>query len=221
MINCAGCGTPATGDVKFCRKCGASLRGDGESLQPRSAGERFDWSRTWVADMLLTSDERERRRAARELSARPEDLAAIELKEAANLQKEIKNGVITTVSGIGVTIFLLVFMGTIAAMQPDPRAATMLGRLWVAGLIPLLVGIGMLVNAFFVSGRFSKHRLKVLNSVFVSAESAKGEQGATTGEIQYLDAPPSVVPSVVEHTTHRLVEPEGALRGNPSMRTDE
>ena len=42
--------------------------------------------------MLLTSDERERRRAARELSARPEDLAAIELKEAANLQKEIKNG---------------------------------------------------------------------------------------------------------------------------------
>lgn len=221
MINCPECKTPATDDVKFCRKCGASLRGTGESHQPRSAGDRFDWSRTWLADMLLTGDERARRRAAREISGRPEDLAAAELQEAASLQKEIKNGIITTFAGIGVTIFLMVFMGTIAAMQPDPRAATMLGRLWVVGLIPFLVGVGMLVNAFFVSSRFSRHRKSVLSSVLASGAPARREPGPATGEIQYLDAPPSVVPSVVEHTTHHLVEPDRVLRGNPSMRTDE
>lgn len=221
MINCPGCGTPATGDVKFCRKCGASLRGDGKSVQPRSAAERFDWSRTWMANMLLTADERARRRAAREIAGSPEDLAAAELAEAAALQKEIKNGIITTFSGIGLTIFLFVFMGTLAAMQSDPKVATMFNSLCVAGIIPFLVGIGMLINAFFVSGRFSAHRMKVLKSVMAYGASAEREPGAATGEIQYLDAPPSVVSSVVEHTTHHLVEPEGALRGNPSMRTDE
>lgn len=209
MINCPGCGTRATDDVKFCRKCGASLRGDGDSLQPRGAGDRFDWSRTWLADMLLTRDERARRRAAIEISGRPEDLAAAELKEAASLQKEIKNGIITTFSGVGLTIFLFVFMGTIAAMQTDPMAATMLGSLWVAGIIPFLVGIGMLVNALFVSGRFSRHRKNVLSSVLSAGSPVHREPGAPTGKMQYLDAPPSVVSSVVEHTTHRLIEREG------------
>ena len=206
-IYCPECATPATDDVKYCTKCGASLRGGVEAVQSRESDDRFDWSRTWVADMLRTDDERARRRAEIELSGRPEDLLAAELKQAADLQKEIKNGIITAFSGVGITIFLLIFMGAIAAMQNDPRTATMLGSLWAAGLIPLFVGVGMLVNALVVRRYFIPHRQNILRSVFASSEPAR-----TTGELPALDAPPSAVSSVTEHTTRQLPEPERILR---------
>lgn len=221
MISCPVCKTPATDGVKFCRKCGASIRGDDEPGLSRGTGDRFDWSRTWLAEMLLTGDERARRRAAVELSGRPEELVAAELAESARLEKEIKNGIVTTFAGIGLTIFLLVFMGTIAAMQADPKVATMLNSLWVVGTIPFLVGIGLLVNAIFVSSRFSRHRRTVLNSVLASGAMDHCEPGTATGEIPRLEAPPSVVPSVVEHTTERLIEPEPVRRGNPARRTTD
>ena len=211
-IYCPGCATPATDDVKFCKKCGANLRGVVEALQSRNPDERFDWSRTWVADMLLTEDERARRRAAMEIPGRPEDLVAAELKQVNDLQKEIKGGIITAFSGIGLTIFMLVFMGAIAAMQRDPKTAMLLSSLWAAGLIPFFVGVGILVNAFFVSKHFSQHRQNLLRSVFASGAPAPGERARTTGELPALDAPPSAVPSVVEHTTRRLAEREQVIR---------
>ena len=212
-IYCPGCATPATDDVKFCKKCGANLRGVVEALQSRNPDERFDWSRTWMANMLLTEDERGRRRAAMEIPGRPEDLVAAELKQIADLQKEIKTGLITTFSGIGLTVFMLVFMGALAAMQDDPKTAMMLRSLWVAGVIPFFVGVGILVNAFFVSKHFSQHRQNLLRSVFASGAPAPGERARTTGELPALDAPPSAVPSVTEHTTYNLAEPEQVVRG--------
>jgi hypothetical protein len=198
-IYCPGCATPATDDLKYCKTCGASLRGAVEGQQSRTPTEGFDWGRTWMADMLLTEDERARRRVAIELSGRPEEIAAAELKEIGALQREIKNGIITTATGIGMTVFLWFFMGTLAAVQSDPKAAMILGSIWIAGVIPIFIGVGMLVNAFFVTRRFSEHRQNILKSAFASSAPA-------------LDAPPSAVPSVVEHTTRRLVEPEPAPR---------
>ena len=211
-IYCPGCETPATDDVKYCKKCGASLRGGVEGGPPRSPDERFDWSRTWVASMLLTEDERARRRAAMEIPSRPEDLAAAELKQVADLQKEVKSGIITSFAGIGLTIFLLVFMRAIAAIQDDAHAAMVLNSLWIVGVIPFFVGVGILVNALFVSRYFSQHRQNILRSVFASGEPAPHELSRPTGEIRALDAPPYEVPSVTEHTTYNLVEPERALR---------
>lgn len=211
-IYCPECETPATDDVKYCKKCGANLRGGVEAFRSRNPDERFDWSRTWVANMLLTEDERARRRAAMEIPGRPEDLVAAELKQVADLQKEIKGGIITAFAGIGLTIFLMVFMGSIAAMQNDPRTATMLNSLWAVGVIPFLVGVGILVNALFVSRHFSQHRQNILRSVFASGAPDLREPSRTTGELPALDAPPSAVPSVTEHTTHRLTEPERVLR---------
>ena len=212
-IYCPGCETPATDDVRYCKKCGASLRGGVEAAPPRSPDERFDWSRTWVANMLLTEDERARRRAAMEIPTRPEDLVAAELKQVADLQKEIKSGIITSFAGIGLTIFLLFFMGAIAAAQDDARTAMILNTLWIAGVIPLFVGVGILVNALFVSRHFSRHRQNILRSVFASGEPALRDPSRPTGELRALDAPPYEVPSVTEHTTYSLVEPEQVLRG--------
>ncbi len=212
-IYCPGCATPATDDVKFCKKCGANLRGVVEALQSRSPDERFDWSKTWVAGMLLTEDERARRRAAMEIPGRPEDLVANELKHVADRQKEIKNGIITTFAGIGITVFLQIFMGTIAAAQKDPEAAMILNSIWISGVIPFLIGIGMLVNALVVSRHFARQRQNILRSVLASSVADVNEPGQTTGELRALDAPPVPVPSVTEHTTHHLPEAEQAVRG--------
>lgn len=211
-IYCPKCETPATDDVKYCKKCGASLRAVVDALPSRSPDERFDWSRTWVASMLLTEDERARRRAAMEIPGRPEDLAAAELKQVSDLQKEIKGGIITAFAGIGLTVFLLIFMRTIAAMQDDPRTATMLESLWAVGIIPILVGVGILVNALVVSRYFSEHRQNILRSVFASGAPALRESSRTTGELPAFDAPSFAVPSVTEHTTYHLTEPEEVLR---------
>ena len=54
-IYCPSCATEATGDVRFCKKCGANLRGASETPPSRDSSSRFDWSKTWVADMLLTA----------------------------------------------------------------------------------------------------------------------------------------------------------------------
>lgn len=204
-VYCPECSTPATDDVRYCKKCGTSLRG-ADAIQSRETGG-FDWSKTWVAEMLLSEDERARRRAAMEVPSRPEDLAAAELKLVSDLQGEIKAGIITASAGIGVTIFLLIFMRTIAAMQSEPEVATMLNSIWAAGFIPFFVGLGILANALFVSKHFSRHRRNILRSVF-----AAGEPARVTGEIPALAPPPSVVPSVTEHTTHHLAEPERVPR---------
>jgi len=211
-IYCPECATQATDDVKYCKKCGTSLRGL-EALQSRNPDGQFDWSRTWVADMLRTEDERARRRAAMDIPDRPEDLVAAELKQVADLQKEIKSGIITAFAGVGLSIFLLIFMGAIAAMQHDLGTARMLNSLWAVGVIPFFVGVGILVNALFVSRHFSEHRRNILRSVFASGAHALREPSRSTGELQAPEAPPSSVPSVVEHTTRHLVEPEVGVRG--------
>ena len=41
-------------ELKFCKQCGANLRGVQEVMVSRSAGEKFDWSKTWVAEMFLS-----------------------------------------------------------------------------------------------------------------------------------------------------------------------
>src|SRR5690606_6136660 len=97
---------------------------------------------------------------------------ATELKQLADLQKEVKNGIVTTFVGVGVAIFLFVLMQAIAAVQTDPKAALILSRIWIAGVIPFFVGVGILVNAFFFSRRFSQHRQEILRSVFASGAPA-------------------------------------------------
>jgi uncharacterized membrane protein YvbJ len=58
---CPGCGLQTNDDFKFCRQCGANLRGVREAMFSRSAGEKFDWSKTWVAEMFLNEEEQEQR----------------------------------------------------------------------------------------------------------------------------------------------------------------
>src|SRR3954462_4978835 len=63
---------------------------------------------------------------------------------------EIKAGVITSSAGLGIAIFLYIFMQGVAA-NAAPHAAEILTRVWVAGLIPFLVGLALILNGVVVS----------------------------------------------------------------------
>ncbi|MGH9903910.1 MAG: DUF6249 domain-containing protein, partial [Pyrinomonadaceae bacterium] len=110
----------------------------------RETGENFDWGRTWVAEMFLSGEEMKRRKEEleRQRGITPE----------VKRYNEIKAGVITSCVGVGVMIFLYVLMqGIILSGQVPPNEAEILRRIWVAGVIPLMVGVGLMINGMFVS----------------------------------------------------------------------
>src|SRR5260370_5743369 len=140
------CGSTQSDELKFCKSCGVIRGVVREGADMRPAGEKFDWSRTWVAEMFLSESERKRRKEQidRERGITPE------IKR----QTEIKAGVITSSVGVGLTIFLYVFMqGVISSGHSTPGDAAILSRLWVAGVIPFFVGVALIINGLFVSKR--------------------------------------------------------------------
>ena len=126
---CPGCGLQANDDLKFCRQCGANLRGVRDAMTSRSADEKFDWSKTWVADMFLNEEERERRRG---LTAEEKRLNEIKTAEEKRLN-EIRGGVITSLVGVGVMIFLRYFL-EIVARGESGNEAEIIRNVWLAGI---------------------------------------------------------------------------------------
>lgn len=172
---CPGCAILITDDTKFCKSCGANLRGVREALTGR--GEQFDWSKTWVAEMFLTAEERDRRHGVTPEQKRLD---------------EIRAGVITTLAGVGAMIFLYFFLGAIAHNEPG-KDAHIIGRVWLAGVVPFLIGIGLLINGLFLS----KHPVKQAAPQLPTALPAH-----TTNQLEA----PRTNASVVEHTTAHLSE---------------
>ena len=130
---CPNCATQTTEEVKFCRKCGANLRGVQEAMTGRT--KAIDWDKTWVKEMLMSQEERERRQG--------------KTPEVKRLE-EIKAGVITAAAGLGAMIFLYFLLGAVAANEPA-KDAMIISKVWLAGLVPFMVGLAILFNGFFVS----------------------------------------------------------------------
>ncbi|MCG3161858.1 MAG: hypothetical protein JMDDDDMK_03073 [Acidobacteria bacterium] len=143
---CPGCGLQASDDLKFCRQCGANLRGVRDAMTPRSIEGKFDWANTWVGEMIFTQEELERRRGVT-----PEEKR---LKEEKKRLNEIKGGVITSFVGIGVMIAFYFFFGAVA--RQEPADGDILRSLWLLGIIPFLIGVGLFINGFFISRRLVK-----------------------------------------------------------------
>ncbi len=177
---CPGCGTQTNGTLKFCKQCGTNLANVREALSRSAAG--FDWSKTWIAEMFLTEEERERQRGIT-----PEEKRL----------NEIKGGVITSFVGIGVMIFLYFLLGAVAA-QEDPKDAEIIRHVWLVGVIPFLIGLGIIFNGYFISRRIVelKREQEQLRNQQLHAPS-----GAQLSEA----AEPSLSNfSVVEQTTRRM-----------------
>ncbi len=191
---CPQCGINQSDELKFCKSCGANLYAVRQVVATRETDEKFDWSKTWVAEMFLSEAERKKRDASleRQRGITPE------IKR----HNEIKAGVITACVGIGAAIFLYFLMQGIILSGNVPRGdAEILRRIWVAGVIPLMVGMGLIFNGLIVSKRLIE---------IAKRETGTGpdalETGAERGALRPADTA-EFIPSdfsVTEGTTRHL-----------------
>jgi len=115
---------------------------------------------------------------------------------------EIKAGVITTSVVIALTILLYVLMqGIILGGKVPDDAAEILRRLWVAGVIPLFVGISLIINGVFVSKKqaeIAKRNSERDGNLLETDANTKTLGPANTNEFINTGF------SVTEHTTKHL-----------------
>ena len=139
---CPRCSSNQSDDVKFCKSCGANLQAVRDVLAGREPGNRFEWGDTWVAEMFRSGQATELRKLEmeRRMGITPE----------VKRYNEIKAGVITSSVGIGVSIFLFVFMQGLVNVV-GREAQEILPHLWIAGVIPFFIGVALIVNGLVVS----------------------------------------------------------------------
>jgi len=191
---CPQCGSSQSDDLKFCKTCGANLQAVRLAVAAREPDEKFDWSKTWVAEMFFSESERKKRL---------EELERMRgITPEVKRYNEIKGGVITSFVGLALMIFLSIFMeGIIRGGKVPQDTAEILSRLWIAGVFPFFVGLGLMINGIFVSKR--------------QAEAARRAQHATPGAlregadaraIRSADTSEFITPdySVTEGTTKHL-----------------
>lgn len=159
---CPQCGSTQSDDLKFCKSCGANLQALRQVMASRETEEDYDWSKSWATEMFMSRAEIDRVRGV-----------TPEMKR----RREIKAGIITVSAGLGLMILLFVLMnGIVATGRVSDAAAEILMRLWIVGVIPILVGAALIFNGMFVSERTSG-----------DTRDAKQKQGADTNEL----APPA------------------------------
>ena len=188
---CPRCNSNQTDDVKFCTVCGANLLAVRQALDVREAGEDFDWSKTWLAEMFMSHAEQKRRRAAIEVASG--------LTPEVKRYNEIKAGVITTSVGIALAAFLFIFMqGLVLNSNVTSDAAVILTRLWAVGLIPFFVGVALIINGVVVSKKLVEiaNRDKDVKSVGEGV-GPQALRAANTNE--FLSTPFSVTDQTTKH----------------------
>ena len=139
---CPRCASNQSDEIKFCTFCGANLQAVREALELPDRGKKSDWGNTGVADKFMLGQAAAMRKLEmeRRLGITPE----------VKRYNEIKAGVIVSSVGVALAIFLFVFMQGIAGNVP-PDAARVITRLWVAGILPFMVGLALMINGLVVS----------------------------------------------------------------------
>jgi hypothetical protein len=188
---CPGCGLQVGDDLKFCRKCGANLHGAREGMMSRPVEEKPDWNKSWAANIILAKELRKRMRGT------PEERRL----------NEIKGGVITSLTGAGLMIFLYFFLNIVAEKAGD--AAEIVRGLWTVGIIPILVGIGLIINGVFVSRRPASLKEEQAQTK-VSASPTPPDLPAKTTNHLVTDAVQPAGASVTEDPTLNLIEDRGS-----------
>ena len=146
---CPRCGSRESEELKFCKSCGANLYAVRQAIDHREAGETVAGGMPWFAEMALSGAESRRRKE--ELDHRRG------ITPEVTRYNEIKAGVITGSVGLALAVFLYVFMqGLILSGNVSPNTTEILSRLWIAGVIPLFVGIALIVNGAFISKRLAE-----------------------------------------------------------------
>jgi hypothetical protein len=180
---CPQCGAQADPNIKYCKQCGQALNHIRGALS--HSGANANWNAVWQEEAL--EEHRKKRKKT------PEE----------KRYDEIKGGVITTAVGLGATLFLYFLLNAVADSEGGKDAA-ILRVVWLAGLVPLLIGLGILFNGIFISRkvvelkRQQENPLQTPQPLFAAVE---------TGRVAQLPEAQTVNDhSVTEHTTARLAE---------------
>lgn len=194
---CPRCASNQVDDVKFCTFCGANLHAVREAMTLKDTDKKTDW---WT-EMFQSGEKAEERKLEmeRRFGITPE----------VKRYNEIKAGVITSSVGIGLLIFLHIFMEGIAGTV-SPDAAQIILRIWVAGFIPVFIGLALIINGLFVSKKQAElieRELKRKNSLEghtpeLNAAAPRSLRPAETNE--FIPTPFSVT----DQTTRHLPEQE-------------
>ena len=195
---CPRCASNQGDDIRFCTSCGANLQAVREALQAPDAAGKFNWNNTWVAEMFMSgqANELRKREMERQLGITPE----------VKRYNEIKAGVIVSCVGIGVSIFLHFIMHAIAAQ--NPRDAELLNSIWLAGVIPFMVGLALIINGLVVSKKMVQvmEREQQRNMPLSEGMPARGLRAADTSEFIPTNF------SVTDQTTRHLESTERKIK---------
>ena len=202
---CPRCGTSQSEELNFCKSCGANLSAIRQVVETPGEPAKFDWSRTWVAEMFMSAEEQKRRKEQieRERGITPE------MKRVT----EIKARVIVGSVGVAVTLVLSVLMqGIVLSGKVEPGSAEILVRLWVAGLIPVFVGLALIINGLVVSKKLVELARRERESDLHSLEGEREPLALRPADTNEF-IPASL--SVTEQTTRHLKNSE-AKKGTAS-----
>jgi hypothetical protein len=188
---CPRCASNQNDEIKFCTFCGANLEAVRGALESRESGKKFDWSDTWVAEMFMSGEAAELRK--REMERR------MGITPEVKRYQEIKAGVIVSSIGVAIAIFLAVFMQGIVG-KVDPDEARILERVWIAGIIPFMVGLALIINGLVISKKMVEIQNREQNrpEELEGGSTPRGLRAANTSEF----IPTGV--SVTEGTTRHL-----------------
>ena len=194
---CPRCSSNQSDDVKFCKSCGANLQAVRDVLAGRDPGNKFEWGDTWLAEMFKSGQAVELRKMEmeRRMGITPE----------VKRYNEIKAGVITSSVGVGVSIFLFVFMQGLVNVV-GVEAQQILPYLWIAGVIPFFIGLALIINGMVVSKKMAEVQEREMRKV----NALDGETEAQQRALRPADTNEFIPArfSVTEQTTRHLAGSE-------------
>lgn len=203
---CPRCASNQSDNVKFCTFCGANLEAVREVMALRDTDKKNDWSETWWTEMFQSGQKAEERKLEmeRRLGITPE----------VKRYNEIKAGVITSSVGLGVAIFLLIFMQGIARGAP-PDEAEVLTRIWIAGVIPFLVGLALIINGLVVSKKQAEimeremRRNRSVEDIPAELNATPSPRSLRTAETnEFIPTPFSVTDQTTRHLVNSKQDPK-------------
>jgi len=196
---CPRCASNQSDEIKFCTFCGANLQAVREALD--APEKKFEWGNTWVADMFM--------------SGRAAELQKLEIERRMGITPEVKRyneikaGVIVSSVGIALAVFLFVFMQGIAG-HVKPEDAEIITRIWVAGIIPFMVGVALIINGLVVSKRIVEAQERALKDL----KALELDEGAAPRGLRAADTNQFIPTnmSVTDGTTRHLENSERKVR---------